>query len=116
MVMPPWTTAGLVRLRRAEEPAVPEENMSHRAPWPHNRAAGPGESLTHPALPPKSLPRQSLPHRTPGASGPGWAEPAGRPAFLEYIRLEGPELAGETELPPPPEVLDRVLDALRKLT
>jgi hypothetical protein len=34
---------------------------------------------------------------------------------LEYIRLEGPELAGETEFPPPPEVLDRVLDALRKL-
>jgi hypothetical protein len=95
--------------------------MSHRAPWPHNRAAGPRESLPHATLPRQSfpgqsLPGQSLPHRTPGASSPGWAEPAGRPAFLEYIRLDGPELAGETELPPPPEVLDRVLDALRKLS
>ena len=85
--------------------------MSHRAPWPHNRAAGPRESLPHP-----TLPRQSLPRRTPGASSPGWAEPASRPAFLEYIRLGGPELTGETEFPPPPEVLDRVLDALRKLS
>jgi len=90
--------------------------MSHRAPWPHNRAAGRRESLPHPTLPRQSPPRQSLPHRTPGASGPGWAEPAGGPPFLEYIRLEGPELPGETELPPPPEVLDRVLDALRRLT
>jgi hypothetical protein len=90
--------------------------MSHRAPWPHNRAAGPRESLPHPTLPRQSLPRQSLPHRTPGASGPGRAEPASGPPFLEYIRLEGPELPGETELPPPPEVLDRVLDALRRLT
>jgi len=106
MVMPPWTTAGMGCLRRAEEPAVPEENMSHRAPWPHNRAAGPREFLPH----------QTLPHRTPGASNPGWDESAGRPAFLEYIRLDGPELAGETEFPPPPEVLDRVLDALRKLS
>jgi hypothetical protein len=111
MVMPPWTTAGMGCLRRAEEPAVPEENMSHRAPWPHNRAAGPREFLPH-----QTLPHQSLPHRTPGASNPGWDEPASRPAFLEYIRLDGPELAGETEFPPPPEVLDRVLDALRKLS
>lgn len=90
--------------------------MSHRAPWPHDRAAVSREFLPHPTLPLPTLPHQSLPHRTPGASGPGWAEPASRPAFLEYIRLEGPEMAGETELPPPPEVLDRVLDALRKLS
>ena len=85
--------------------------MSHRPPWPHNRAAGPREFLPH-----QTSPHQSLPHRTPGASNPGWDEPAGHPAFLEYIRLDGPELAGETEFPPPPEVLDRVLDALRKLS
>ena len=64
----------------------------------------------------RPLPLQSLPHRTPGASSPGWTESASPPSFLEYIRLEGPELAGETEFPPPPEVLDRVLDALRKLS
>jgi hypothetical protein len=85
--------------------------MSHRAPWPHNRAAGPREFLLH-----QTSPHQSLPHRTPGASNPRWDEPASRPAFLEYIRLDGPELSGGTEFPPPPEVLDRVLDALRKLS
>ena len=85
--------------------------MSHRPPWPHNRAAGPREFLPH-----QTSPHQSLPHRTPGASNPGWDEPASHPAFLGYICLDGPQLAGETEFPPPPEVLDRVLDALRKLS
>jgi hypothetical protein len=76
--------------------------MSHPAPWPRNPATGPQESL---------------PHRTPGASSRGWATPPGTPAFLECIRLPGFGLpAGETEFPPPPEVLDRVLDGLRKLS
>ena len=74
--------------------------MTDRAPWPHNRAAGP---------------RGTLPQRTPGASSTGWAGPAQDAAFLEYICLDGLELAGETEFPPPPEVLGRVLDGLRKL-
>lgn len=85
--------------------------MGHRVPWP--RPAEPG-------------PRESLPQRTPGASGTGWAESAGHAAsprddeapeftFPDYL-AEGPELAGETDAPPPPEVLDRVLDALRKLS
>jgi hypothetical protein len=78
--------------------------MTDWAPWPQNRAAGP---------------RDTLPQRTPGASGTGWAEPAPGAVFLEYIRLDGPdgpELAGDTEFPPPPEVLGRVLDGLRKLS
>ncbi len=75
--------------------------MTDRAPWPHHRAA---------------CPRDTLPQRTPGASSTGWAEPAHGAPFLEYIRLDGPELAGETEFPPPPEVLGRVLDGLRKLS
>lgn len=90
--------------------------MGHRAPWPHTAAAGP---------------RKTLPQRTPGASGTGWPESASHAAcsredctpeffipefaFPGYVRTEGPELAGETDFPPPPEVLDRVLDALRKL-
>ena len=36
--------------------------------------------------------------------------------LLDYVRLEEPQLAGETDVPPPPEVLDRVLDGLRKLS
>ena len=36
--------------------------------------------------------------------------------LLDYVRLEDPHLAGETDVPPPPEVLDRVLDGLRKLS
>ncbi|MCW2906338.1 MAG: hypothetical protein JWL68_1127 [Actinomycetia bacterium] len=75
--------------------------MSHRAPWAQNRAAGQ---------------RETLPRRTPGASSTGWAEQPSRPAFVEYIRMDGPELCGEADFPPPPEVLGRVLDGLRELS
>ncbi len=111
----------MVTRRRAEEAAVADEKMGHRVPRPRAAAAGP---------------REALPQRTPGASGTGWPEPVGRPptpgqdgfpefswedgfpefALPEYIRMDGPELAGETERPPTHEVLDRVLDALRKLS
>ncbi len=81
-------------------------------PWPRAAAVGP---------------RETLPQRTPGASGTGWPESAGCPpssgpdsfpefTLPEYVRTDGPELAVETECPPTPEVLDRVLDALRKLS
>lgn len=91
--------------------------MGHRVPRPRTSAAGP---------------RETLPQRTPGASGTGWPDSAGPAdcspedctpefafpefAFPDYVRTEGPEMAGETGFPPPPEVLDRVLDALRKLS
>ena len=86
--------------------------MDHRVPWPRTAEAGP---------------RESLPQRTPGASATGWPEPASHGAgsredqapefsFPDYIAAESPELAGERDFPPPPEVLDRVLDALRKLS
>jgi hypothetical protein len=102
----------MVTRRRAEEAAVADKKMGHRVPWPRAAADGP---------------RETLPQRTPGATGTGWPEPAGRPpasgqdgfpefALPEYIRTDGPELAGETERPPTHEVLDRVLDALRKLS
>jgi hypothetical protein len=91
----------MVALSRAEELAVPEDTMSQWAPWAQNRAAGQ---------------RETLPQRTPGASSTGWADPASHPAFLEYIRLDDPELSGEDDFPPPPEVLGRVLDGLRKLS
>ena len=103
-------------MRRAEEAAVTDEKRFRRALWPYSAAAGP---------------RETLPHRTPGASAPPWPESAGHAAssrddrtpesafseiaFPGYVRTEGPELGGETDFPPPPEVLDRVLDALRKL-
>ena len=97
---------------RAEELAVPDENRGHRAPWPHAAADGP---------------RETLPQRTRGASHTGWSGPASREigsrddqplqfTLLDYVRLEEPQLAGESDFPPPPEVLDRVLDGLRKLS
>jgi len=72
-------------------------------------------------------PRETLPQRTRGASSTGWPEPASRRAgsrddrplqftLLDYVHLEEPQLAGESDFPPPPEVLDRVLDGLRKLS
>lgn len=103
--------AGWGPLRRAEELAVPDENRGHRAPRPRAAADGPGEAL---------------PQRTPGASSAGWSEPGGWAAgspedraleftVLEYIRMPGPEPAGESEYPPTAEVLGQVLDGLRKL-
>jgi hypothetical protein len=97
---------------RAEELAVPDENRGQRTPGPYAAAGGP---------------RETLPQRTRGASQAGWPEPASRGAgslddrplqftLLDYVRLEEPQLAGETDVPPPPEVLDRVLDALKKLS
>ncbi len=74
--------------------------MGPRVPRPRTSAAGPGETL---------------PQRTPGASDTGWPDPAVY-ADWDYVRIDGPEVAGETDFPPPPEVLDRVLDALRKLS
>ena len=102
----------MVAPHRAEELAIPDENRGQRAPWPHTAARGPGETL---------------PQRTRGASSTGWPEPASRRAgsrddrplqftLLDYVRLEEPQLAGETDVPPPPEVLDRVLDGLKKLS
>jgi hypothetical protein len=102
----------VVAPHRAEELAIPDENQGQRAPWPHTAARGP---------------RETLPQRTRGASSTGWPEPASRRAvsrddrplqftLLDYVRLEDPHLAGETDVPPPPEVLDRVLDGLRKLS
>jgi hypothetical protein len=104
--------AGVVAPHRAKELAVPDENGGHRAPWPHTAVDGP---------------RETLPQRTRGASSTGWPEPASlragsrddRPlqfTLLDYVRLEEPQLAGETDVPPPPEVLDRVLNGLRKLS
>ena len=101
----------MVAPHRAEELAVRDENGGHRAPWLHIAADGP---------------RETLPQRTRGAST-GWPESAGRRAgsrndrplqftLLDYVRLEEPRLAGEIDVPPPPEVLDRVLDGLRKLS
>jgi hypothetical protein len=102
----------VVAPHRAEELAVPDENRGHRAPWPHTAADGP---------------RETLPQRTRGASNTGRPESASRRAgalddrplqltLLDYVRLEEPQLAGESDFPPPPEVLDRVLDGLRKLS
>ena len=99
--------------RHTEQRSLPyrDEKRGHRAPRPHTAAGGPPETL---------------PQRTRGASGTGWPQSASRTAgsrddltphftLLDYVRLEGAELDGETGFPPPPEVLDRVLDGLRKL-
>lgn len=109
--MTPPGPSGPGRATRAEEPAVTDDERGHRAPWPHTAA---------------NRLRETLPQRTRGASTAGRPESASRAArsrddrfpqftFLEYVPLEGPELAGENDFPPPPEVLDRVLDGLRKL-
>ena len=131
--------AGLCTLRPAEEPAVPDEETGQPEPWQH--AAEDGPARVPPPLPDllpapvlrdallrdallrdarlrdarrwdavlrdagrrPAVPRQALPRRRPEGSAAG-----GSP--------EEPEPCGAADYsPPPPEVLTRVLDALREL-
>ena len=121
--------AGLCTLRPAEEPAVPDEETGQPEPWQHAAEDGPArvppplpdllpapvlrdarlwdarlwDAVLRDAVRRPAVPRQALPRRRPEGSAAG-----GSP--------EEPEPCGEADYsPPPPEVLTRVLDALREL-
>jgi hypothetical protein len=112
--------AAVMTLRPAEEPAVQDEKTGQPGPWQH--AAEDSPARVPPLLPDllpapllrdallrdharlrDTVPREALPRRKPESSAKG-----GSP--------DEPEPSGEADYsPPPPEVLIRVLDALRGL-
>ena len=94
--------AGLCTPRPAEEPAVPDQETGQPGPTPEPvllPAPLLQEALARQALRPGTLPSGMLPRRRSPESPQAPELPPGEPGYE----------------PPPPEVLTRVLDALRKL-
>jgi len=99
--------AGLCTLRPAEEPAVPDQETGQPGPTP-------GPVLPLAPLLQEALARQAL---RPGTLPSGMLPSGTLPRRRSPESPQAPELPpGEPGYePPPPEVLARVLDALRKL-